>query len=69
MNKYFKRETIDAKSISQIKEEKIDKLDNKKDIIQKYKTKEINPNVQTPKNNINHHQIKSTIKSREKKRI
>jgi hypothetical protein len=33
MNKYFKRETIDAKSISQIKEAKIDKLDNKKDII------------------------------------
>ena len=44
-NKYFKRETIDAKSISQIKEEKLDKLDNKKDIIQRYKMKEINQNL------------------------
>ena len=71
MNKYFKRETIDAKSTSQIKEEKIDKvdkLDNKKETIQRYKSKEINPNIQTPKNNnINHHQIKSTIKSKGKK--
>ena len=71
MNKYFKRETIDAKSTSQIKEQKIDKvdkLDNKKETIQRYKSKEINPNIQTPKNNnINHHQIKSTIKSKGKK--
>ena len=69
-NKYFKREAIDAKSISQIKEEKLEKLeklDNKKDIIQKYKTKEINQNLQTPKNNINHHQVKSNIKSKAKK--
>ena len=67
MNKYFKRETIDAKSISQIKEEKIDKLDIKKEIIQKYKTKETNPNMQTPKNSITHHQIKNIIKSIAKK--
>ena len=72
MNKYFKRETIDAKSTSQIKEEKtdkVDKLDNKKETIQRYKTKEINQNIQTPKNNnnINHHLVKSTIKSKGKK--
>ena len=72
MNKYFKRETIDAKSTSHIKEEKIDKvdkLDNKKETIQRYKTKEINQNIQTPKNNnnINHHLVKSTIKSKGKK--
>ena len=66
-NKNFKRETIDAKSISQIKEEKIEELDAKKEIIQKYKAKETNQKIQTSKNNINQHQIKNIIKSKEKK--